>query len=84
MTELLKNNEIARDFTFGNVKIFIDYGSTKTQKYMHMAFESSMKKFVPLNIKDYQIYKGRGWPTVTCHRGPEVFALSVYGEKEPI
>jgi hypothetical protein len=24
------------------------------------------------------------WPTVTCHSGPEVFSLSVFGEEKPM
>ena len=67
-----------------NVKIYTDYGSTRNRKYMQMAYEAFMRKFLPLNLKGYEIYTGRGWPTVTCHSGPEVFALSVYGEREPI
>ncbi|MGD9248707.1 MAG: DegV family protein, partial [Desulfobacteraceae bacterium] len=67
-----------------NVKIFTDYGSTKNQKYMQMAYETFMKKFIPLDRKNYQVLNDRGWPTVVCHSGPEVFALSVYGEKKAI
>lgn len=67
-----------------NVKIYTDYGSVKNRKYMQMAYEAFMKKFRTLNIKKHEIVTGRGWPTVTCHSGPEVFALSVYGEVEAI
>lgn len=67
-----------------NVKIYTDYGSNKNRKYMQMAYEAFMKKFLPLKLENYQILSGRGWPTVTCHSGPEVFALSVYGEREAI
>ena len=67
-----------------NVKIYTDYGSEKNRKYMQIAYEAFMEKFRTLNIKNYEIINGRGWPTVTCHSGPEVFALSVYGEMAPI
>ncbi len=67
-----------------NVKIYIDYGSGKNRKYMQIAYEAFMDKFRTLNIKNYEVINGRGWPTVTCHSGPEVFALSVYGEVSPI
>ena len=67
-----------------NVKIYTDYGSEKNRKYMQMAYEAFMQKFRTLSIDNYEIITGRGWPTVTCHSGPEVFALSVYGEVEPI
>ncbi len=67
-----------------NVKIYTDYGSEKNRKYMQIAYEAFMQKFRTLNIKNYEIINGRGWPTVTCHSGPEVFALSVYGELAPI
>ena len=67
-----------------NVKIYTDYGSEKNRKYMQMAYESFMDKFKMLGIEDYKIVTGRGWPTVTCHSGPEVFSLSVYGEATPI
>ncbi len=67
-----------------NVKIYTDYGSRKNRKYMQMAYEVFMQKFRTLNIQNYEIVTGRGWPTVTCHSGPEVFALSVYGEREAI
>ena len=67
-----------------NVKIYTDYGSVKNRKYMQMAYEAFMEKFRTLNISNYEVVTGRGWPTVTCHSGPEVFALSVYGEVTPI
>jgi hypothetical protein len=51
---------------------------------MQMAYETFMKKFIPLDRKNYQVLNDRGWPTVVCHSGPEVFALSVYGEKKAI
>lgn len=70
--------------TVSNVKIYTDYGSEKNRKYMQMAYEAFMEKFRTLNIDRYEIVTGRGWPTVTCHSGPEVFALSVYGEVAPI
>ncbi len=67
-----------------NVKIYTDYGSEKNRKYMQMAYDVFMEKFSTLNIGAYEVVTGRGWPTVTCHSGPEVFALSVYGEVTPI
>lgn len=67
-----------------NVKIYTDYGSSKNRKYMQMAYEAFMEKFRTLNIKPYQVVSGRGWPTATWHSGPEVFVLSVYGERFPI
>lgn len=67
-----------------NVKIYADYGSEKNRPYMQMAFDAFMQKFRTLHIKDYEVISGRGWPTVTCHSGPEVFALAVYGEDLPI
>ncbi len=79
--------EQAFNFIMGrrhNVKIYTDYGSVKNRKYMQMAYEAFMKKFRSLNISQYEVVTGRGWPTVTCHSGPEVFALSVYGEVTPI
>ena len=67
-----------------NDKLYTDYGSEKNRKYMQIAYEAFMQKFRTLDIKNYEIINGRGWPTVTCHSGPEVFALSVYGEVTPI
>lgn len=67
-----------------NIKIYTDYGSVKNRKYMQIAYEAFMEKFRTLNISNYEVVTGRGWPTVTCHSGPEVFALSVYGEVTPI
>lgn len=67
-----------------NVKIYSEFGSDKNQTYMQMAYEAFMQKFIALDIKDYEISFGQGWPTVTCHSGPEVFSLAVYGEPEPI
>ena len=79
--------EHAFNFIMGrrhNVKIYTDYGSEKNRKYMQMAYDAFMEKFRTLNIGAYEVVTGRGWPTVTCHSGPEVFALSVYGEVTPI
>jgi DegV family protein with EDD domain len=67
-----------------NVKIYADFGLEKNRKYMLMAYEAFLQKLRTLNIGNYELITGRGWPTVTCHSGPEVFALSVYGETEPI
>jgi DegV family protein with EDD domain len=67
-----------------NVKIYAAFGSEKNRKYMLMAYETFMHKFRKLNISDCEIITDRGWPTVTCHSGPDVFALSVYGETAPI
>lgn len=67
-----------------NVKIYKDYGSEKNRVFMEKAFDRFMEKFRSLNIRNFEVISGRGWPTVTCHSGPEVFALSVYGETEPI
>jgi DegV family protein with EDD domain len=67
-----------------NVKIYAAYGSEKNSKYLQIAYDAFMEKFQTLNIRNYEIVNGRGWPTVTCHSGPEVFALSVYGEATPI
>lgn len=67
-----------------NVKIYTDYGAEKNRKYMQIAYETFMEKFRTLNIGNFEVINGRGWPTVTCHSGPEVFALSVYGEVSPI
>lgn len=67
-----------------NVKIFKAFGSDNNKPYMDLAFERLLAKLPMIPIKDYQVISGRGWPTVTCHSGPEVFALSVYGERNPI
>jgi DegV family protein with EDD domain len=67
-----------------NVKIFKAYGSDNNKPYMDQAFDRLMSQLPMISISDYQVISGRGWPTVTCHSGPEVFALSVYGERRPI
>ena len=67
-----------------NVKIYKAFGSDNNKPYMDLAFERLLAKLPMIPIKDYQVISGRGWPTVTCHSGPEVFALSVYGECDPI
>ncbi len=67
-----------------NVKIYKAFGSDSNKSYMDQAFERLIAKLPLISIKDYQVVSGRGWPTVTCHSGPEVFALSVYGERNPI
>lgn len=67
-----------------NVKIYKAFGSDNNKPYMEKAFERLMDKLPSIAVKDYQVISGRGWPTVTCHSGPEVFALSVYGERHPI
>ena len=67
-----------------NVKIYKAYGSDNNKPYMDQAFERLVTKLPLIPIKAYQVISGRGWPTVTCHSGPEVFALSVYGERNPI
>ncbi len=67
-----------------NVKIYKAFGSDNNKPYMDQAFERLMAKLPAIPIQDYQVISGRGWPTVTCHSGPEVFALSVYGERNPI
>ena len=67
-----------------NVKIFKAFGSENNKPHMDQAFERLMDKLPLIPIRDYQVHSGRGWPTVTCHSGPEVFALSVYGERNPI
>lgn len=67
-----------------NVKIFKTYGADNNKSYMDQAFERLVAKLPMIPIKDYQVISGRAWPTITCHSGPEVFALSVYGERNPI
>lgn len=67
-----------------NVKIFKAYGLDNNKPYMDQAFDRLIAGLPEISIKDYQVTSGRGWPTVTCHSGPEVFALSVYGERHPI
>jgi DegV family protein with EDD domain len=67
-----------------NVKVYADFGSEKNRNYMLMAYEAFMRKYQKLNIGDCEIITDRGWPTVACHSGPDVFALSVYGETAPI
>jgi DegV family protein with EDD domain len=79
--------DAAFDFLDGrrhNIIIHKAYGFDNNKKYMEKTFELFMDKFRLLNVKDYKVVTGRGWPTVTCHSGPEVFAFSVYGEKTPI
>jgi DegV family protein with EDD domain len=67
-----------------NVKIYKAYGSDNNKPYMDQAFDRLVAKLPLVPINAYQVISGRGWPTVTCHSGPEVFALSVYGERNPI
>jgi len=67
-----------------NVKIFKAYGADSNKPFVDKAFDQLMSQLHRVPIKDYEVISGRGWPTVTCHTGPEVFALSVYGESRPI
>ena len=67
-----------------NVKIYKGYGATNNIPYMDQAFEKLKAALPRLGIRDYEVESGRGWPTITCHTGPEVFTLSVYGERNPI
>lgn len=67
-----------------NVKIYKTYGAESNKAFVERAFDRLMGKLHQIPIKDYEVISGRGWPTVTCHTGPEVFALSVYGERSPI
>jgi fatty acid-binding protein DegV len=67
-----------------NVKIFKAYGADNNKPFVDQAFDRLISKLSRTTVKDYQVVSGRGWPTVTCHTGPEVFALSVYGERHPI
>lgn len=67
-----------------NVKIYKAWGAESNKPYTDRAFDRLIGKLPQISIKDYQVISGRGWPTVTCHTGPEVFALSVYGERNPI
>ena len=67
-----------------NVKIYKAYGADSNKAFVDRAFDRLMSKLHQVPIKDYEVISGRGWPTVTCHTGPEVFALSVYGERQPI
>ena len=67
-----------------NVKIFKGYGAESNKPFVDKAFDRLLSKLHQVPIKDYDVVSGRGWPTVTCHTGPEVFALSVYGERHPI
>jgi DegV family protein with EDD domain len=67
-----------------NVKIFKAYGADNNKAFIDRAFDRLTSKLSRTGVRDYQVVSGRGWPTVTCHTGPEVFALSVYGERNPI
>lgn len=67
-----------------NVKIYKAWGADSNKPFTDQAFDRLIDKLPQISIKDYQVISGRGWPTVTCHTGPEVFALSVYGERNPI
>ena len=67
-----------------NVKIYKGYGADSNKTFVDQAFDRLISKLHQIPIKNYEVISGRGWPTVTCHTGPEVFALSVYGERNPI
>jgi DegV family protein with EDD domain len=67
-----------------NVKIYKAYGTDSNKPFMEKAFKLLIDRLHKIPIKDYQVISRRGWPTVTCHSGPEVFPLSVYGEQTPI
>ena len=67
-----------------NVKIYKGYGSDGNKAFVDQAFDRLLSKLHQIPIKNYEVISGRGWPTITCHTGPEVFALSVYGERHPI
>ena len=67
-----------------NVKIYKAYGADSNKPFVDRAFDRLISSLPRISVRDYQVISGRGWPTVTCHTGPEVFALSVYGERDPI
>lgn len=67
-----------------NVKIFKGYGAASNKRFMDQAFDRMIAAMPRLAISDYAVVSSRGWPTVTCHTGPEVFTVSVYGERSPI
>ena len=67
-----------------NVKIYKAYGADSNKVFVDQAFDRLTSKLHQIPIQDYAVISGRGWPTVTCHTGPEVFALAVYGERHPI
>lgn len=66
------------------IKKYKAFGSDNNKPYMDQAFQRLIAKLPMISIKNYQVISGRGWPTETCHSGPDVFALSVYGERNPI
>lgn len=67
-----------------NVKIFKAYGAESNKPFVDKAANRLTNHLHRIPIKDYNVSSGRGWPTVTCHTGPEVFALPVYGERSSI
>ncbi len=67
-----------------NVKIHLAYGFESSCEYMEKTADLFMEKFKKLGITDYKVGKSRIMPTVACHSGPEVFGMTVYGEKKAI
>jgi len=67
-----------------NIKICVTYGIERNKELLDRALDVFMKRFKLLRYTDYAFIENRAWPTVACHSGPEVFAIAVYGEKEPI
>jgi DegV family protein with EDD domain len=67
-----------------NVKIYLTHGLEKNREQAENVFERFMEKFNDLKIRQYNVIRGRVWPTIACLSGPEVYGFGVYGEKKPI
>lgn len=67
-----------------NVKVYITYGDEKNIEHMNTAFEMFNEELKKINIEPKEIIRGRLWPTIVCHSGPEVVGLAVYGEEKEI
>ncbi|MDM8525047.1 DegV family protein [Desulfococcaceae bacterium HSG8] len=67
-----------------NVKIYLAYGLEKNKKQVEAVFDVFIKKLEKLKISQYDVIRGRVWPTIASLSGPEVYGFGVYGEKNPI
>lgn len=64
-----------------NIKIYYTHGFEENKESLKLLENLLKEKLDSLNITDYKTIRGRLYPTIACHSGPDVIGLAVYGEK---
>lgn len=68
-----------------NVTLSFGYGLQENIVELEKLKTNFMERFETLGIKDHKVLSNmRLRPTLTCHSGPDILTVAVYGEKPPM